>query len=85
MEIRDMRIMQMIIEEGSLTKASEKLYLTQPALSRIVNKVESELWAEIFNRNISPWQLTHAGKIFFENANNIISIFNLTNRIASRI
>lgn len=43
MEIRDMRIMQMIIEEGSLTKASEKLYLTQPALSRIVNKVESEL------------------------------------------
>lgn len=43
MEIRDMRIMQMIIEEVSLTKAAEKLYLTQPALSRIVNKVESEL------------------------------------------
>ena len=80
MDIRDMQTILMVVEEGSLTKAAEKLFLTQPALSRIVSRVESELGAKIFNKFVTPWQLTHAGEIFLKNANKIISIFNLTNR-----
>lgn len=52
--------------EGSLTKAAEKLGVSQPALSAGLTGFEKKLGFRIFNRSVSPVSLTPEGKIFYE-------------------
>lgn len=60
-----------IYREKSFTKAAQKLFVSQPALSASVKKVEDELGAELFDRHTSPISLTEAGKIYIEAAEQI--------------
>ena len=55
-----------IVEEGSFSKAADRLYISQPALSIIVKKTEDELGLPLFNRTSKPITLTPAGKIYVE-------------------
>ena len=50
-----------VYQEGSFSKAAEKLYMTQPALSIAVKRVEASLGAELFDRTRHPLELTEAG------------------------
>ncbi len=63
-----------IYKEKSFTKAAQKLFVSQPALSASVKKVESELGAEIFDRSTSPISLTEAGRIYIEAAEQIYAV-----------
>ena len=53
-----------VVREGSLTKAAEKLYLTQPALSFQVKALEEELGQTLFERDGKQLRLTSAGRVF---------------------
>ena len=53
-----------VYRSGSFSKAAEKLYLTQPALSISVKKVEKELGVMLFDRSCQPLCLTKAGEIY---------------------
>lgn len=55
-----------IVDEGSFSKAADRLYISQPALSIIVKKTEDELGIPLFNRTSKPITLTPAGKIYVE-------------------
>ena len=55
-----------VYTERSFTKAAEKLYISQPSLSAMVKKVETELGAAIFDRSASPLELTEEGQAFIE-------------------
>lgn len=50
----------------SLTKASEQLHMTQPALSKQMRKLEEDLGVELLFRSATGVQLTKAGEILFE-------------------
>ena len=50
MTFNDLRYIVVIAEENSITKAADKLYMTQPALSQYLKKVEKELGVLIFER-----------------------------------
>ena len=50
--------------EGSISKAAEKLYLSQPYLSQCIARAEQELGAKLFNRSHTPLKLTEAGKLY---------------------
>ena len=50
MELNQIKYFQTIAEEGSFTKAAQKLYLSQPALSKSMARLESELGVELFTR-----------------------------------
>ncbi|WP_025731662.1 LysR family transcriptional regulator [Heyndrickxia ginsengihumi] len=50
----------------SLTKASEQLHMTQPALSKQMKKLEEDLGVELFIRSATGVQLTKAGEILFK-------------------
>ncbi|MGG1292024.1 LysR family transcriptional regulator [Bacillus smithii] len=50
----------------SLTKASEQLHMTQPALSKQIRKLEEDLGATLFTRSAKGVELTEAGDILFE-------------------
>ena len=53
-----------IYKAGSFSKAAENLYITQPALSMSVKKIEASIGMALFDRNTRPLQLTEAGKIY---------------------
>ncbi|HIT64163.1 MAG TPA: LysR family transcriptional regulator [Candidatus Ventrimonas merdavium] len=63
-----------IVDEKSLTKAAEKFYLTQPALSRHLRNVEEMAGTRLFTRVHNRLQPTNAGKVFVNFARNMLQI-----------
>ncbi len=61
-----------VYEEGSFSKAAEKLYMTQPALSISIQKIETEIGMPLFNRNCRPLKLTAAGEIYIDTIKKIM-------------
>ena len=53
-----------IADEGSLNKAAEKLYMTQPSLTSSLREVESELGVTIFRRTGRGVTVTNDGAEF---------------------
>lgn len=53
-----------IYKEKSFSIAAKKLFVTQPALSAMVKKVEKSLGVALFDRSTSPITVTEAGKIY---------------------
>ena len=68
MELRHLRYFVAVAEEQSFTKASEKLFIAQPPLSRQIQNLESELGIQLFERGSRPLQLTDAGQFFYQHA-----------------
>ena len=52
--------------ERSFSKAAKKLFVSQPALSMTVRKVEEKLGITIFDRSSTPLSLTDEGKIYID-------------------
>ncbi len=61
-EFKDIKYVLAVENAGSFSRAGEKEYISQPALSRIVKKVEQELGLLIFDRSSMPLQLTPEGR-----------------------
>ena len=61
-------------QEKSFSDAARKLFVSQPALSASVRKVERELGLPIFDRSTTPLQLTDAGRAYIEAAERIFRI-----------
>ena len=55
-----------IVEAGSLTKAAQNLYTTQPALSQYLKRLENNLGVELFDRSTSPLKLTYTGECYYK-------------------
>ncbi|WP_029329963.1 LysR family transcriptional regulator [Exiguobacterium oxidotolerans] len=64
---------QMTAETKSLTKASELLHLTQPALSKQIKSLEHYLGTTVFHRSATGVALTPAGEIVYAQALQILS------------
>lgn len=72
MEIRQFMYVSMAAECGSFTKAAEKLFITQPALSSYISKLEEELGVRLFDRSVTPLGLTYAGEKYLAYARDIL-------------
>lgn len=55
-----------VYEEGNISKAAEKLFLTQPALSIAIQRIETSIGMPLFDRTRRPLQPTQAGKIYID-------------------
>ena len=51
-----------IAQAGSVSKAAQGLYLSQPAVSRSLKRLEEDLGAQLFDREAVPLRLTQAGE-----------------------
>jgi len=61
-----------VAKARNFTRASEALHIAQPALSRQIQLLEQSLNATLLSRNSRPLQLTEAGKVFYEQAIQIL-------------
>ena len=74
MNIKHAQYMLTVLQEGSITAAAKKLFISQPSLSQMIKLVESNLGTPIFNRNTDPITLTYAGQKYIEAAKQILTI-----------
>jgi len=63
-----------VLAEGSMTRAAEKLFLTQPAVSQQIRNLEEELGAELLVRGSRQARATDSGQILFGYAKRIIDL-----------
>lgn len=63
-----------IAEERSFSKAAKKLYISQPALSTAILKIEKEIGSKLFDRSTSPIQLSEAGKAYINTARKMVTL-----------
>ena len=61
-----------VAETGSINKASEKLYVSQPNLSRAIKELEANLGVTIFDRSAKGMVLTPDGEVFVRYARSIL-------------
>ena len=76
MEIRLIKYFLAVAETGSITKASNILHVSQPAISRQMQDLEYELGKQLFIRGKTNISLTNAGILFKKRAEEIIDIIN---------
>jgi len=55
-----------VAESGSFSKAAEKLYISQPAITQTIKKLEEQLGGKLFYRNNNGVSLTEEGKYLYE-------------------
>ncbi|MGA9911650.1 LysR family transcriptional regulator [Paraburkholderia sp.] len=61
MNTRDLQAFVAVVESGSMVRAAEKLFLTQPGLTRRVQNLETMLGTELLDRQSKPLKPTAAG------------------------
>lgn len=63
-----------IYKEKSFTKAAKNLFISQPALSSTVRKIEEEMHIDIFDRSASPLKLTPEGEAYIRAIEEIFKV-----------
>lgn len=62
----------------SITRAAQKLYVTQPAISTAIHELEKEFSISLFTRSKNDMTLTKEGEVFYQKANKLLDTFNQT-------
>ena len=76
------RIFVAVAKEKNLTKASEKLNISQPAVTKHIKNLENQLQVILFKRNKSGMELTDKGQELFNEINNSVeALINAENKI----
>lgn len=83
MDLKQIEYMVKIADEHSITRAAEKLYLTQSALNQQLLRLERELGAQLFRRSRTDWSPTPIGEVYLENAREILRIKHRTYNMIS--
>ncbi len=82
MELRQLRYFVAVAEELNFSRAAGRIYMSQPALSQQIRKLEQELGVALFDRNGGRIGLTEAGTSLLEGARRILVEVEQTTRAA---
>jgi DNA-binding transcriptional LysR family regulator len=74
MEISQLEVFLAVAQEGGFSRAAEKLYRTQSAVSQAIRKLESELGEPLFDRSTRDGMLTDAGQVLREYAERLLNL-----------
>src|SRR3990172_640375 len=74
MDLQQLKGFMAVAKHGSFSKASEGLYLTQPAVSKQIRALEESLETKLFHRLGRKIQLTDAGEILYRHAHRVFQV-----------
>lgn len=74
MELRTLRYLQALAQEGSISNAAKSLHITQPTLSRQLASLEEELGCELFIRTYKGMELSDQGVMLLRYADSILEL-----------
>ena len=75
MTSRELLYVKTIADEKSITRAAQKLYLTQPSLSHCITNIEKQLGTRLFRRTSGGLVLTYAGERYYRMACEVLRIY----------
>lgn len=78
MDIRELKYFYTIASEGNITNAARKLHMAQPPLSRQIRQLEERLGTQLFERGNRRIQLTEAGRVLYQRAEQILQLVDNT-------
>ncbi|BDR57053.1 LysR family transcriptional regulator [Xylocopilactobacillus apis] len=78
MEIRVLQYFLAVVEEKNISRASQKLHVSQPNVSRQLRELEEELGITLFDRGGRQIELTESGEYLANQARQILSLVNKT-------
>lgn len=84
MDIRVLNYFVTIAQEKNITRAAEKLLITQPTLSRQIKDLEEELGVVLFRRSSRELQLTEDGQYLYNRALEILALVTKTEENLTR-
>lgn len=73
MDLHKLHAFITVVEHGSITKAATVLNMTQPPLSILIRKLESELNVTLFSRQDRRLTLTSSGEVLYQKARKLIA------------
>lgn len=85
MELYQLRTFAAVAEEAHLTRAAERLHISQPAVSGQIKALEQELGVRLFERAASGMVLTVAGRELLANAQRVLAAADELKRAAKRL
>jgi len=85
MDIQNIRAFLMVVETQSFSRAAEKLFITQPAISKRISTLEFALDCQLFDRLGKNIQLTQAGEALVPSYRRIVAELDETLRIISNL
>ncbi len=74
LNLKEQQYVCTLAETGNLTRAAERLFISQPALSLYIRKLENALGVELFNRAGKRFTPTAAGQVYLENARRMLEL-----------
>jgi len=74
MDLGELQVFLMVAKEGSFSRAAERLYRTQPAVSLTIRKLEDGLGQPLFVRGARPVRMTDAGTLLKDYAERLINL-----------
>ena len=74
MDVRYYEYIVAIADQGSITRAAEQLFITQPALTKFLQRIEKELGLPLFVRKGKQFILTKAGQKYVEVGHEILRL-----------
>ena len=82
--LQEMRTFVLFSQERSIQRVAERLPLTQPAVTRQIQRLEQELGAELLDRRMKPPGLTPAGIVALSRITQILAAYDDMKNIAGR-
>jgi DNA-binding transcriptional LysR family regulator len=74
MDLSELQVFLTVAREGSFSRAAERLFRTQPAVSLAIRKLEDDLGQKLFVRGARPVRLTDAGTLLKDYAERLINL-----------
>ena len=71
-DLNDLQAFRAVVETGSFRKAAESVSISQPALSRRIDKLEEALGVRLFERTTRRVALTTVGRVFAQSAEQLL-------------
>lgn len=80
MRMKDFLYVKTIAEEKSINRAAQKLFLSQPSLTKFLHRLEKTLGYSLFTRTAQGISLTPYGKLYYDMACEILDVYEKNQR-----